>query len=315
MKTSVVIPTINRKATALRLLQNLADQSHKPDEIILIEGGPVQWSVEELPEILKTRTKLTYVTRPSAAASRDGGRKQSSGDVIFFFDDDIILPPNYIQDSLTYLNNNPTIMAVGGLYSDKSITERTQRSIQIGRLFGIYADGSRNRILPSGWADYVRGPFTEETTAAEWLFGCNLAVRMNAFENPTVSFETRMQAWSFLDDVLLGARLTRAYGDCMRLLPNLRVIHAPPSTSGSMSKTTLRMRILYRYILWRDYIADGSASSLSQFLLGMLANLLLMLKQEPKLWVIRETLKTHFFNLRHRDMSWETANEFIFSSH
>lgn len=315
MKTSVVIPTINRKPTMLRLLQNLAEQSHKPDEIILIEGGPVQWSVEELPEILQTRTKLTYVTRPSAAASRDGGRKQSSGDVVFFFDDDIILPPNYIQDTLTYLNDNPTIMAVGGLYSDKSITGRTESSIKIGRLFGIYADGSCNRLLPSGWADYVRGPFAEQTTAAEWLFGCNLAVRMSAFADPTVSFETRMQAWSFLDDVLLGARLTRAYGDCMRLLPSLRVIHAPPSTSGSMSKTTLRMRILYRYILWRDYVAGSSAGSLPRFLLGMIANLLLMLKQEPKFWVIKETLRTHLFNLRHSDMSWETANEFIFSPH
>ena len=314
MKTSVIIPTLNRKATAQRLLADLAAQTHIPDEIIVLEGGKDVWTLDDLPTSLHKRTRFIPTTNPGTSVTRDMGRQAATGDMLVFFDDDVRLPsPAYIETALNFLDQNPSIMAVGGVYTDSSVTGRKDWSFTIGRLLGIYADGTKNAILPSGWTDYVRGRYADNLSVAEWLFGCNFAVRASTFAHPDVHFETGMKAWSFLDDVFFGAHLEKSYGDCIRVLPQLKVIHAPPSSGGRISPATVRMRILHRYIFWRDHLADGSLGLTCRFWLGMVANLLLMYKQERKAWVVGECLRTHLFNLHHKDMTWETANEFIFS--
>lgn len=311
MKTSVIIPTINRKETVLRLLACISAQTNLPAEIIIVEQGEIPWTASDLPTALQPTFRLIRLAPKSSALARATGQKAASGEILFFFDDDIILPNNYIEEALHYLTANPTIMAIGGVYIDKTIQSRKPGSFVIGRLFGIYADGRCNQLLASGWADYVRGKYTEEISCAEWLFGCNIAVRASTFS--AVEFEARMQAWSFLDDVFFGTVLKEKFGECMRILPDLRVIHDPPASGGEITLATLRMRIIHRFILWRDHIAKHHKLSLFRFLLGMAANLLLMLKQERKIWVVTEHMKTFVFILRNLKMNWDKANEFIFS--
>lgn len=314
MKVSVIIPTLNRKSTAVLLLTDLSLQTRLPDEVILLEGGRACWAGTDLPEILQQRIRFITTDNPGTSVTRDMGRRVATGDVLVFFDDDVRLPsPRYLEMAEEALTRNSALMAVGGIYTDSTVTERKGWSLKIGQLLGIYADGTKNAILPSGWADYVRGRFVKHPTEAEWLFGCNFAVRASAFLHADVHFETGMKAWSFLDDVFFGWRLRQVYGCCMQVLPELEVVHAPPSSGGRISPATIRMRILYRYIFWRDHLADGSLVRVYRFWLGMLANLLLMLKQERQGWVIGECLRTHFFSLRNRDMTWEAANEFVFA--
>lgn len=313
MKTSVITSSISRRESMLRLLDNLASQTFLPDEIILIEAGSVQWCREDAPSILRDRFIVLYAPGEALAASRDRGRRAARSDVLFFLDDDIIMPVTYIEDAVSYLEAHDGVMGVGGSYVDAMMRGRSGVSILIGRLFGIYADGSCNRILKSGWADYVRAPFSSEVTHAQWLFGCNAAIRVKAMDDAKIELVTEMVAWSFLEDVFLGAHLTKAYGDCLRVLPSLEVIHAPPSSGGRISKSTLRMRILYRYILWRDHLSGLCPRSLSHFMLGMFANLLLMLKQERALWVVAESMKTYAFMINAPRVNWRQANEFIVS--
>ena len=314
MRASVIISSINRKSTLSRLFFDLARQTVMPDEVILIEAGDISWNIEEIPTALQDRFSVFYELSASLSFSRERGRKVATGDVIIFFDDDIIIPETYIEIALRYLNDHSEVMAVGGTYSDNAICCSKNWSMVVGRLLGIFSDGKKNRILPSGWADYVRGKYTEVITVAEWLHGCNMVVRTKVFEHPGVKIETQLVSWSFLEDVILGFRITRYWGNCMNLLPALKVIHNPPINSASnINRMTLRMRVLYRYIFWRDNLADGSFLRLIRFWFGMLANLFLMLKQERRCWVIRENLMACVFICRHVDINWRKANEFILS--
>lgn len=315
MKTSVITSSMGRKVTLNRLFLNLATQTQLPDEIILIEAGGATWDNSEFPETLRANVRVLYAPGESLAASRARGQQNARGELLLFLDDDIIMPATYIAEASAYLRDNPAIMAVGGRYIDETVTGRANWSLMVGRLLGIYGNGARNRILPSGWLDYVRGKSTSEITSADWLFGCNSVIRASAFAHPDVHYTAEMAAWSFLEDGYFYSRVISAYGDCVRLLPGLEVVHAPIASSGSMSRVTLRMRILYRYIFWRDRLRDGSLLSRLRFDMGMLANLLLMLKQEKKTWVISECLKSYFFTLIHKNMTWEKANEFIFPPH
>lgn len=313
MKISVITSSISRRGCMLRLLRNLAEQTLLPDEIILTEVGTSHWSEDDAPLILRERFKVFYGPNESTTVTRDRGRKAASGDLLFFFDDDVVIPTTYIADAVAYLIANEDVIGIGGGYVDDTTRNRSTISIAIGRLFGIYANGSCNRILKSGWADYVRPPFAREITHAQWLFGCNYVIRANAFKNPKIKHETQMATWSFLDDVLLGSNLTKVFGDCLRILPSLEVVHAPVSSSGKISRATLRMRILYRWILWRDHLVGVCQRSSSAFFWGMVANLLLMLKQERKFWVFVESLKTYCHIIKTPQMDWKKANEFIFS--
>ncbi|MFA6279875.1 MAG: glycosyltransferase [Bdellovibrionales bacterium] len=310
MKTSVIVSSMNRKVTLLRLMDNLVAQTNRPDEVIVVEAGGGTWSPDEVPSALRAGFNVLYAKGEALAVSRDKGQQAATGDVLFFLDDDIVMPNTYVAQALAYLAANPSVMAVGGAYVDKDAPDRADSKHLFARLMGIHGDGHANRLLPSGWTDYVRGLYAQEVSEAEWLFGCNSVVRATAF--PKAQFATGMAAWSFLEDVFFGRSLMKNFGLCLRVLPSLRVIHDPPSSGGRISPATLRMRVLYRYILWREHVAKNLKSRF-MFALGMLANLLLMIKQEKRFWVVPESLKATLFIIKNPNLSWEEANEFIFS--
>ncbi|MBW7567703.1 glycosyltransferase family 2 protein [Chromobacterium subtsugae] len=312
MRLSVIISTLSRKETLVRLLENISRQTRLPEEIVIVEAGSGNLGPSDIPVSIRELIVTIYPYQASLAYSRESGRKTATGDVIVFFDDDIIIPNTYIEDVASYMLENQDIMGVGGTYTDENVTKRVDKSLWVGRLLGIYADGHSNRILKSGWADYVRSGYLNDITPAQWLFGCNGAYRADAFKVPSVSIQKDMATWSFLEDAVLGAMLTRNYGMCLRILPTLAVRHAPPASFGSINKSTLRMRILYRYIFWRDFLDGVCTPSLPAFLVGMVANLLLMLKQERALWVAHECFQSLIFIYRNPKISWQHANDFIF---
>ena len=315
MKVSVIISSVDRPDRLARLLDNVSRQSTMPDEVIVVEAGVRPLDEAIVPPRLCGRVVAFHAPRESLAASRDRGRRAAHGATLIFFDDDLIVPDRYIEFALRHLDENTNVMAVGGIYRDPVTVHNRPWSIAIGRVLGIFGNGSRNRILVSGWADYVRGEHAKRMTEAEWLFGCNWAIRASAFNHQDVRIESRLEAWSFLEDVIFGSRITQAYGLCMRLLPELSVIHDAGNSAGRISVVTLRMRILYRFIFWRETLDDGSTTRAVRFWLGMLANLLLMYKQERRLWVLKECLSVYIGIYRQAPISWDHANELIFSTH
>jgi len=315
VKVSVIISSVDRPDRLARLLDNVSRQSTMPDEVIVIEAGVRPLDEAIVPPRLCGRVVAFHAPRESLAASRDRGRRAAHGATLIFFDDDLIVPDRYIEFALRHLDENTNVMAVGGIYRDPVTLHNRPWSIAIGRVLGIFGNGSRNRILVSGWADYVSGEHAKRMTEAEWLFGCNWAIRASAFNHQDVRIESRLEAWSFLEDVIFGSRITQAYGLCMRLLPELSVIHDAGNSAGRISVVTLRMRILYRFIFWRETLDDGSTTRAVRFWLGMLANLLLMYKQERRLWVLKECLSVYIGIYRQAPISWDHANELIFSTH
>ena len=310
MSTSVIIPTVARPDMTLRLLSLLAQQTTPPDEIIIAEQGGNAWDLKDIPPTLRDSVTILPLEVKSLAYARCVAAEDAHGDILIFFDDDILLRPDYITCAIDYLSQNPSCLAVGGLYLDQTVTTRSPLTLTIGRMLWIYSKGQANRILLSGWGDYVRGEHARHPTNAQWLFGCNIAVRADALRR--VPFESSMRAWSFLEDLFWGAEMTRTFGPCMTILPALSVVHAPSESTGAVSRTTVRMRIVHRTIFWRRYIWPHSHLSFIPFCLGMIANLILILRQARKPWVITEHLKTWSFLISHPSLEWNDANSFIF---
>lgn len=301
-----------RKSSLLRLVNNLASQDRIPDEVIIVEAGGIGWTEDMVPKQLHLEYIFIDAKGSSLAEARDIGRINADGEILIFLDDDVVLPTNYVSEALKALENCDGTMGVGGTYRDSAPATRKYWKTAIGRLLGIYSNGRQNKILRSGWADYVRGPYADKVTSADWLFGCNWAIKARAFQNEKVTIETNLARWSFLEDVILGHRLVSAYGDCLKILPNLEVLHDPITTSGAITPETVRMRIVYRYVFWRYELCNNISRHQFSYCLGMFANTILMLMQRPTLNVLYECISSYYYIMKTPPSSYQECNIFIF---
>ena len=63
IKISVIIPTYNEEKNISKLLYSLLNQSHKPDEIIISDGGSTDKTTKEFISILKNENIIVNLRR------------------------------------------------------------------------------------------------------------------------------------------------------------------------------------------------------------------------------------------------------------
>ena len=303
---------MNRPPSLLRLAKNLVAQDLIPNEVVVVEAGGFSWAQAMLPDDPHMDYIFIDAKDTSLSQARELGRVSAKNEILIFLDDDVILPKSYISDVIKALSADDGTIGVGGAYRDTGHVQKKGWKTAIGRILGIYSNGQKNKILKSGWADYVRGPVASEVTSADWLFGCNWAVKAQAFQDENVKIETNLARWSFLEDVILGHRLVVAHGDCLKIIPSLGVVHDPMTTSGEITPETVRMRIVYRYVFWRHELHNDDTRPKLAYFFGMLANTILMVTQRPTFGVLGQCLRSYKFILSNQPKSYQECNDFIF---
>src|SRR6476660_9941098 len=122
MHISVVIPTCDRKARMLSLLQNLDHCSCPINEVIIIDSGddkllPGEYSVF-------TNLAIQYMgSEKSVCIQRNIGIRLARSPWIFLCDDDIELPAGYLQSLISHIGAHPEAGAVSGLWLEKQKDE------------------------------------------------------------------------------------------------------------------------------------------------------------------------------------------------
>ncbi len=98
---SVVTPTLDRPGEVRSLVDSLARQALRPEELILIDGAPVDnRATEQLVSRLASRSPfpIRYVRRGGGTAiQRNVGIEMARGALIAFIDDDMLLAPSFLQ--------------------------------------------------------------------------------------------------------------------------------------------------------------------------------------------------------------------------
>ena len=106
MKISVIISTLNREQSLLRLLENISLQDLIPDEILIIEAGNTTWNIDLVPKIPKVNYIFINAMGTSLTEAREKGRSFARNEILIFLDDDVILPNNYISNVLNALSKS-----------------------------------------------------------------------------------------------------------------------------------------------------------------------------------------------------------------
>ena len=100
MKISVISTVLNEDAAIERLLRSLAAQSRLPDEVVIVDGGSTDGTLDVLADrSLSERLALVVLERPGANISegRNVAIGAASGDVIAATDSGVRLEPGWLE--------------------------------------------------------------------------------------------------------------------------------------------------------------------------------------------------------------------------
>lgn len=117
MKISLVTTVLNEEKTIDQFLDSVANQSLLPDEVIIVDGGSVDWTVEKIQrkKIKDLNLKIIIEHGANRAKGRNEGVKNATGEIIAFTDAGCILDKDWLRE-ITKPFSDPKINVVAGYY-------------------------------------------------------------------------------------------------------------------------------------------------------------------------------------------------------
>jgi len=116
---AVIVPNFNKKKTLRACLESVYAQTHPPAEVIVVDDGSTDGSLEIAREFPCTLVELPGNRGPSAA--RNIGVESSSAPLLFFLDSDTALAPDAIQNAVRAFLDTPDCGMVQGVYDKEPL--------------------------------------------------------------------------------------------------------------------------------------------------------------------------------------------------
>jgi GT2 family glycosyltransferase len=105
----VIIPTIGRKKQLYDVLQDLAHQTHLPQNVIIVEQNPLENSVSELDYLLNETWPFfinhSFTHRAGACNARNIASGHAKSEWVFLADDDIRIDKTFLYEGLRKIND------------------------------------------------------------------------------------------------------------------------------------------------------------------------------------------------------------------
>ncbi|WP_282041194.1 glycosyltransferase family 2 protein [Winogradskyella flava] len=99
-KVSIIIPSFNSKSFIEETLNSVYNQTYKNIEIIVVDDGSTDGSVEFVRSVSKENVRVVQNYRKGACAARNYGLDIASGDYIQFLDADDVLSSSKIESQI-----------------------------------------------------------------------------------------------------------------------------------------------------------------------------------------------------------------------
>ena len=115
MKTSLVITVFNEEKTIDRLLNSLAKQTEKPEEIIFVDGGSNDKTVQKIKAFksLKSLPRVIISKGATIAQGRNRGIKEANGEIIAMTDAGCEVHPDWFEKIIKPFNKKEVDIAAG----------------------------------------------------------------------------------------------------------------------------------------------------------------------------------------------------------
>lgn len=104
---SVVIPLYNKEKQIAKTLQTVLNQTYQNFEIVIVNDGSTDRSVDEVKKFLNSRIRLINQKNGGVSAARNRGIKEAKGEYLAFLDADDIWQNNYLQTQIDLICKYP----------------------------------------------------------------------------------------------------------------------------------------------------------------------------------------------------------------
>ena len=190
---SVIVPVYNGEKTIRETIESVFNQSFSDFEIIVINDGSQDSTLDVLASIQDPRLKVFSYPNSGVSASRNRGFSHTVGEFIAFLDADDLWTPNKLEAQLAALQDNPNAAVA---YSWTDFIDETSQFLRPGPHFTIsgdvYAELLRGNFLANGSNPLIRrqalikvGSFDELLPPAEdWDIYLRLAAHYHFIAVP-----------------------------------------------------------------------------------------------------------------------------------
>lgn len=129
---SVIIPAYNAESTILETIASVREQTYQDLEIIVINDGSNDRTLDKLSTIADTRLKVYSYANGGLSIARNRGISRARGEYISFIDADDLWTPNKLEKQLAALQNNPE---AGVAYSWYAVMVEAENSSDTSLVF------------------------------------------------------------------------------------------------------------------------------------------------------------------------------------
>ncbi len=146
MKLSLVICTYRRPGPVRRLLEAVAAQTRRPDEVLIVDASPGNETEEAVRGLGAAYSRVPPEER-GLTRQRNWGMARAGGGLISFLDDDTVPEPAYFEEILACFERHPEAVGVGG-YIANEVAWRQGGSPQP---LGVFREGDWERREDFRW--------------------------------------------------------------------------------------------------------------------------------------------------------------------
>ncbi len=137
---SIILATYNRAYLLEQAIQSVLDQTFKNFELIIIDDGSTDESVDLITKFGDPRIKLIASPHLGRSAARNLGLRECEGDYIAFLDSDDLYVPNKLEMQVNFFEN---LKDVGMIYTsadcfiddDATRIVMSYRALESGRIY------------------------------------------------------------------------------------------------------------------------------------------------------------------------------------
>lgn len=113
-KVSIIVPIYNAEKTIKRCIDSILNQSYKNFELLLINDGSKDQSLEIIKEYKDKRIVVIDKKNEGVAKTRNLGIKKATGDYIMFIDNDDYIDSDYVDTYVNEIINSKSDLVIGG---------------------------------------------------------------------------------------------------------------------------------------------------------------------------------------------------------
>ncbi len=208
LNISLVVATKDRPRELKNMLRSLQDQSVRPDEIIIVDGGDkqIEYVLKEFPDLDFIYMQLRP---PSGTKQRNLGIKAAgSADLIGIMDDDIVLEKHALKNMLLFWKHHQKELggAAFNLVNHPELFAESVKAHPLLARLGIYSK-QRGKVLPSGFQTLIGE--MDKTGYFDWLPSTAVVYRQDIFKD--FLFDEWFKGYSYLEDLDFSYAVGKKY--------------------------------------------------------------------------------------------------------